>query len=475
MTRRWTTRSGTGRCGCARRSATPRRAPPLAGAARADVAIWAAASSACGRRSASRSATRPATSSCSSATCAAAAPPAATAAWCCRWWPKLPSLVKPLRRRGGDPHRPGVRRRDRRDRGVLRRATASTPSFSRGGYLWTATTRPQLGAWDGVAARCDDARASTPFQRLEPAEVARRAGSPTPPRRRARAARRHRPARALARGLRRVALELGVRIHEHTPARRLRPRERPLRSSTAPGALTADQLVVATNAWAASLRELHRALVVDLERHHRHRAGPRAARGDRLDGRRGDLRLALMVAYYRTHRATAGSVRQGRLGHRVRRPRRRPPSTATRAGRDDARRTSGASTRRSPTCRSSTTGAGRSTARRRACRSSAIWAGREHLVYGVGWSGNGVGAVPCSAAGSSPASRSASTTSGRRCGLVDGRARARSRPSRCATPAPTSCAPRWSRKERAEAANRPPRRLAVRVAALAPTGLEDKG
>ena len=31
------------------------------------------------------------------------------------------------------------------------------------------------------------------------------------------------------------------------------------------------------------------------------------------------------------------------------------------------------------------------------------------------------------------------------------------------------------RKERAEAANRPPRKLAVRVAALAPAGLEDKG
>jgi glycine/D-amino acid oxidase-like deaminating enzyme len=57
------------------------------------------------------------------------------------------------------------------------------------------------------------------------------------------------PAR-LARGLRRVLLERGVRIHEATEVRRLDPGS-PVRLTTTAGSVAADQVVLAVNAWSA--------------------------------------------------------------------------------------------------------------------------------------------------------------------------------------------------------------------------------
>src|SRR5207244_12362770 len=100
-----------------------------------------------------------------------------------------------------------------------------------------------------------------PFDRLEPEQVARRAASaahlagvfePT-------AATVH-PAR-LARGLRRVALERGVRLFEGSPVRRL-DRSRPPRVRSDQGSVSAERIVLALNAWAVALPELRRALVV---------------------------------------------------------------------------------------------------------------------------------------------------------------------------------------------------------------------
>jgi glycine/D-amino acid oxidase-like deaminating enzyme len=65
----------------------------------------------------------------------------------------------------------------------------------------------------------------------------------------------------LARGLRRVALRLGVRIFEGSPMTRLE-RTRPAVVTTPAGAVEADHVVIATNAWAARIRELRRAIVV---------------------------------------------------------------------------------------------------------------------------------------------------------------------------------------------------------------------
>jgi glycine/D-amino acid oxidase-like deaminating enzyme len=68
------------------------------------------------------------------------------------------------------------------------------------------------------------------------------------------------PAR-LARGLRRVLLERGVRIFEHTAVRRFNPGPPP-RVETTNGSLTADRAVVALNAWAASWPAFSRRLAV---------------------------------------------------------------------------------------------------------------------------------------------------------------------------------------------------------------------
>ena len=132
--------------------------------------------------------------------------------------------------------------------------------FNRGGYLWTATTEAQLGAWDSTVELLRDLGAPA-LELLEPAEVARRAGSPVhiagvlDP-----SAATVQPAK-LARGLRRVALEMGVRIHENSRVTDL-DRRSPAVLRTQNGVLTADRVVIATNAWAASMRELHTRLVV---------------------------------------------------------------------------------------------------------------------------------------------------------------------------------------------------------------------
>ncbi|MGC5343007.1 NAD(P)/FAD-dependent oxidoreductase [Streptomyces sp. DT24] len=64
----------------------------------------------------------------------------------------------------------------------------------------------------------------------------------------------------LTRGLRRVALESGVRIHERTPLLALRPGRR-TRAVTPYGSVVADQVVLAINAWAGQLEDLGRRMV----------------------------------------------------------------------------------------------------------------------------------------------------------------------------------------------------------------------
>jgi putative aminophosphonate oxidoreductase len=128
------------------------------------------------------------------------------------------------------------------------------------GWLWTATNRAQIGAWDSTLAALE-AHGEHPFERLAPDEVARRSGSashlagvfePT--------AATVQPA-LLARGLRRVALERGVRIFEHSAMTGL-DRSSPPVVRTREGSVTAGCVVLALNAWATRLREVRRGIVV---------------------------------------------------------------------------------------------------------------------------------------------------------------------------------------------------------------------
>ncbi len=128
------------------------------------------------------------------------------------------------------------------------------------GWLWAATSEAQRGAWRPTLETLAR-HGHSPFQELSDEEVARRAGSaehlagvfePT--------AATLQPA-LLARGLRRVALERGVRIFERSSMTEL-VRSRPPRVRTPAGSVTAGTVVVATNAWAAGIPELRRSLVV---------------------------------------------------------------------------------------------------------------------------------------------------------------------------------------------------------------------
>jgi glycine/D-amino acid oxidase-like deaminating enzyme len=141
------------------------------------------------------------------------------------------------------------------------------------GFLQVSAAPAQDDAWLESTDACARIGEGERWRALSPAEVAERARSPVfrggafmP------GAGTVQPA-ALARGLRRVALELGIVIHERTtatlPDEPIRgagrvaggPIEIATSSSEGSGILETDQVVVATNAWAAAWRPVARRLL----------------------------------------------------------------------------------------------------------------------------------------------------------------------------------------------------------------------
>jgi glycine/D-amino acid oxidase-like deaminating enzyme len=145
------------------------------------------------------------------------------------WWSKLPTLIE---RCGRDE--------------ALRLAEASSaaldelPALEPGGWLWTATSPAQRGAWDEALA------AGAPFEVVPEGVIDRRAGTVHPAR--------------LVRELRRKAIERGVEIYERTPMVGL-DRDAGVVATPA-GSVHADAVVLATNAWLAGVPELRRALAI---------------------------------------------------------------------------------------------------------------------------------------------------------------------------------------------------------------------
>ena len=131
--------------------------------------------------------------------------------------------------------------------------------FRRGGWLWVATAPAQVGIWESAIQECERHDVHE-FVRLTPDELHEHIDQPThlagafEPR----TATVH-PAH-LVRGLRRVALERGVRIYENSPMLSLRRAGRP-RVRTPDGEITAGTTALALNAWAAAIAELSRAIV----------------------------------------------------------------------------------------------------------------------------------------------------------------------------------------------------------------------
>ena len=128
------------------------------------------------------------------------------------------------------------------------------------GWLWTASSTAQEGAWSNAVAMAEAAGIRR-FRQVDGDEIARRSGS------RVsyvgvmeEAAGTVQPAK-LATGLRRLALARGITIHERSPVLDIQP-GRTCLLRTARGALRAEKVVLAANAWLAAIPELRRHLYV---------------------------------------------------------------------------------------------------------------------------------------------------------------------------------------------------------------------
>ncbi len=128
------------------------------------------------------------------------------------------------------------------------------------GWLWAATSKAQLGSWSETldALALNDV---SPFVEWSPDEVAARSGSPAHlagvfDRKAAQV----QPA-LLARGLRRVVIERGVRIYENTPLTALSLKN-PAIVRTPKASVRAERVVLAMNAWSVRWAEIRKAVAV---------------------------------------------------------------------------------------------------------------------------------------------------------------------------------------------------------------------
>jgi putative aminophosphonate oxidoreductase len=384
------------------------------------------------------------------------------------WWPKLPTLVKlfgeteALRlARGAAGTIDGI--------GAFCSQHGIDAAFTQAGWLWTATSQAQMNAWESVVRLCERLGVNA-FTRLTPDAVSRRTGSST---HRAgvleRSAATVQPA-ALVRGMRAVAIARGVRIYERSPVTRF-SRESPVILQTPDGSMTADRAVIATNAWAAVLPELKRSIAVissDIIA-----TAPVPDRLAQIGWTGGECITdsQMMVCYYRTTRD--GRIAFGKGGWGIAFDGRIGSSLDRNAGR--AAMVARDFRRYYPMLADVTITHDWSGPIDRSMDGLPLIGrldGRDHIVYGVGWSGNGVG--PSAIGGRILASLALGLDDEwSRSGLVD-------RPHRLFPPEPIRflggqvVREAVIRKERAESADRRPSWFATQFARLAPAGLEDK-
>jgi glycine/D-amino acid oxidase-like deaminating enzyme len=326
-----------------------------------------------------------------------------------------------------------------------------------------------MGAWEPVMRLCEQFGVQ-PFVPLSPEEVASRTGSPRhlagvfEP-----AAATVQPA-AVVRGLRRVAIERGVRIFERTHVRRL-PRRRPTVLLTAGGRVHADKVVIATNAWAANLVELHSSMVVISSDIVVTAPIPERLKEIGWRGGEGITDSQIMVDYYRTTRD--GRIAFGKGGWGIAIAGRVPTSFDQHPGR--ARLVAGDFHRYYPALAEVPIVDDWSGPIDRTPDSLPILGhlgGREHLIYGVGWSGNGVG--PSVLAGKILSALALGTDDEwSSLPLVD-RLRKRFPPEPVRFLGAHVVRQAIVSKERAENAGRRPFWAAEQLSKLAPAGIEDK-
>lgn len=132
--------------------------------------------------------------------------------------------------------------------------------YRKDGWIWTASNQRQVDSWK-VLTESLAKHGVNPFSPLSREEVRSRTGSermmggifdPN--------AATVQPA-MLARGLRRVALKLGVVIYEKSPLTTLERSDKPV-VQTEKGSIQANKVVVAMNAWGAQFPELRRMIAI---------------------------------------------------------------------------------------------------------------------------------------------------------------------------------------------------------------------
>jgi putative aminophosphonate oxidoreductase len=227
------------------------------------------------------------------------------------WWPKIETLQKRL---GKEEALRLVKASEAAiaEIGEFCEREGVDAHFHQGGWLWTATSPAQVGSWEGAVAAAE-AYDEHPFELLSGEEVQARTGSPV-----------HlgaayektaatvQPA-LLARGLRRVAIERGVRIYERTAMIDLEREAGAVRTPS--GAVRAGAVVLALNAWAIKIRELSRALVAVASDMVATAPMPERLAESGWTGGEAISNCRLMVHYYRTTKD--GRVAFGRGGGRL--------------------------------------------------------------------------------------------------------------------------------------------------------------
>jgi glycine/D-amino acid oxidase-like deaminating enzyme len=310
------------------------------------------------------------------------------------WWPKVETLVKRL----GDEEAFRLVRASAEavtELGAFCEREGIDAHYRRGGWLWTATSPAQLGSWEGAAAAAERAGAQ-PFEILSADEVRRRTGSPIHLGAAFEAGAATVQPALLARGLRRVALGKGVSIFERSPMVEL-DRERGI-VRTPSGSVHADAVVLATGAWLAGVPELHRAIVAVSSDMIATAPMPERLEEAGWTGGESISNCRLMVHYYRT--TEDGRIAFGQGGHRHVFGGRvddgffgeTPPATRERLEHDLVRLVPSADGVEVPHAWGGPID--------RTADGAPIFGrlpGRVPIVYGVGFSGNGV--APCLTAG----------------------------------------------------------------------------
>jgi putative aminophosphonate oxidoreductase len=227
------------------------------------------------------------------------------------WWPKIETLQKRL---GKEEALRLVKASEGAiaEIGEFCEREGVDAHFHQGGWLWTATSPAQVGSWEGAVAAAH-AYGERPFELLSAEEVQARTGSPVHlGAAYEKSAATVQPA-LLARGLRRVALERGVRIHERTAMIELEREVGVVRTPS--GAVRAGAVVLALNAWAIKIRELSRALVAVASDMVATAPMPDRLAESGWSGGEAISNCRLMVHYYRTTKD--GRVAFGRGGGRL--------------------------------------------------------------------------------------------------------------------------------------------------------------